>query len=166
MNLPVQVLRGKTVFTSGILANLITPVHENHHAFYDEADFRHRLLIERMRTQRYKKPFLLLMVDISKLPVTREQEEILDRVKAALLCAVREIDTLGWFHNRHTIGIIFTEVVSQQSPFIECILHKIYHHLHQTLHPDLVNQIEIAFHLFPKVNSGSMNMERDSGARP
>ncbi len=163
MNLPVQVLREKAVFTSGILVNLITPVDDNHHAFYDEADFRHRLLIEKMRTQRYKKSFLLLKVDISKLMLKREREETLDRVKTALLCSVREIDMLGWFHDRHTIGIIFTEVATQQSTFIECIIHKIYDHLCKTLPLDLINQIEIAFHLFPKVNSVPLDVECDSG---
>lgn len=159
MNLPMQVMRGKKVFTSGILVNLIGHAPEANSLFYEEADFRRMLAIESMRAQRCKKPFGLLLINVSQLMLQHEREKILDRIKTALTACVREIDTLGWFHDRRTLGIIFTEVTVQQNTSIEFIIRKIYDPLCKALHLDLINKIEISFHLFPKVNSGSANIE-------
>ena len=56
------------------------------HSFFSETHFRHMLRIERMRTERSKKPFLLLLLDTSKLALKFRQSNALEMIKASL-CA-------------------------------------------------------------------------------
>jgi hypothetical protein len=154
MNLPAQVLRGKTSAISEILVNLIYRTHENDCIFYDETHFCHMLRLEIMRMERYKKkPFLLLLLDISKLMVKYHEGEILAGIKTALIPFLREIDIQGWYRNHNTIGVIFTEVTAQHAVFIDLISHKIYDRFYTKLDSDWLNKIEISFHLLSETNS-------------
>jgi lipopolysaccharide/colanic/teichoic acid biosynthesis glycosyltransferase len=141
------------------LMKLMVQSRENDHTFYDETHFRHMLRIERMRTERSKKPFLLLLLDISKLMVKYNQEDTLANIKAALFPCLREIDIRGWYHGRRTIGIIFTEISAEQNSFIDTMIHKIYDRFCEKLHPEWINKIEISFHLFPETSMGTFNDE-------
>jgi len=80
-----------------------------------------------MRTERSKKPFLLLLIDISRLIETTQNIEIVDKVKTSLDLSLREIDIRGWYnHNSRTIGVLFTEMESMDEASIDTIVHKIY----------------------------------------
>jgi len=54
---------------------------ENGQPFYGKAHFHHLLRIERRRTDRSKKPFLLMLLDISSLIAKLPLEEILEKHK-------------------------------------------------------------------------------------
>lgn len=159
MNLPKEALEEKISATPGTLIRLMVPPRENDHTFYDETIFRYTLRVERMRTERSKKHFLLLLLDISKLTVKYHQRETLASIKTALLSSLREVDVRGWYHNNHTIGIIFTEVAAEQDVPIDSIIHKIYDRFGKKLDPDWINEIEISYHLFPEVSGVSLNDE-------
>jgi hypothetical protein len=160
MNLPEKILDKNTSANPGHLMKLMVRTHENDHAFYDETHFRHMLRLERMRTERSKKPFLLLLLDISKLMVKYSQGETIASIKSTLIRSLREIDICGWYHKHRTSGIIFTEVAAEQDAFIDLFIHKIYNRFCERLDPCWINKIEISFHLFPEAGgSGSFNDE-------
>lgn len=159
MNLPKHVEVKQEKAPSRNLMKLMVRPQENDHTFYDETHFRHMLRVERMRTERSKKPFLLLLLDISKLMVKFNQEDTLENIKAALIPCLREIDIRGWYHGRRTIGIIFTEISAEQDSFVDLIIHKIYDRFCERLKPEWINKIEISFHLFPEANAGTFNDE-------
>ena len=160
MNLPEKILEKNASDSPGHLMKLMVRTHENDHAFYDETHFHHVLRLERMRTERSKKPFLLLLLDISKLVVKYSQGETIASIKSTLIPSLREIDIRGWYHKHHTIGVIFTEITVEQDAFIDLVIHKIYNRFYERLDPCWINKIEISFHLFPEVGgSGSFNDE-------
>ena len=159
MNLPKQSEVKKEKAPSRNLMKLMVRSLENDHAFYDETHFRHMLRVERMRTERSKKPFLLLLLDISKLMVKYSQGDTLAAIRAALDPCLREIDIRGWYHNRRTIGIIFTEISAEQDAFVDLIIHKIYDRFCERLESEWINKIEISFHLFPEAGKGTFNDE-------
>jgi lipopolysaccharide/colanic/teichoic acid biosynthesis glycosyltransferase len=158
-NLPEAVLEEKTSASPLSLARLMARSDENDQTFYDEMHFRHTLRVERMRTERSKKPFVLLLVDISKLAVEYELRESLTRVKTALIPSLREIDIRGWYHHYRTIGIILTEIVAEEELFVESMIHKIYDRFRDRLDPDWMSKIEISYHRFPEVSGASLKHE-------
>jgi lipopolysaccharide/colanic/teichoic acid biosynthesis glycosyltransferase len=158
MNLLTKSIMEKALAAPGNLMKLMDHSPDNDPPFYNETYFRHMLRVERMRTERSKKHFLLLLVDISEVMVKNHQEETLANIKAALLPSLREVDVRGWYHNDHTIGIIFTEIQEGPDNFTDIIIRKIYDRLSQQLDPDIIKRISISFHLFPE-SHGNMALD-------
>ena len=83
---------------------------EEDYIFYSKSHFQHMLRVERKRTERSKRPFLLLLLDISDLMSLDNHREILGRIKTVLAASLREVDIRGWYDHPKTIGVIFTEM--------------------------------------------------------
>lgn len=123
---------------------------EDDYTFYSKAHFHHMLRIERHRTERSGKPFLMLLLDISALRAERRPEEILDKLHPALRFALRETDIRGWYDHDRVVGVIFTEMISVDRPSIEGIFRKIHGRLGEKLTGELLDKIVISFHVFPE----------------
>ncbi len=137
------------------LMNMVVPSVKEDHSFFSETHFRHMLRIERMRTERSKNPFLLLLIDASKLAVKFQQSNALDLVKTSLAPCLRETDIRGWYHTGQTFGIIFTDIPAGPDNFLDSIIQKIYARFCNQLDPDIIKNISISFHLFPEVNGST-----------
>jgi lipopolysaccharide/colanic/teichoic acid biosynthesis glycosyltransferase len=120
------------------------------HPFYSKSQFHHMLCIERKRTERSKKPFLLSLLDISNLIATERHKEILEKIKSVLSSSLREVDIRGWFAHNKTIGVICPEMVSINANSVEGIIRKLYDRFYATLDPELVKKINISFHIYPE----------------
>ncbi|MHB8138162.1 MAG: sugar transferase [Smithellaceae bacterium] len=155
MNLPESLLEIKSLVSSGNIMKLADSTHDNDHVFHDETHFRYMLRIERMRTERSQKPFILLLLNISKLMTESRKGETIACIKTALLPSLREVDIRGWYHKHHTIGIIFTEIATDQAAFIKSVIHKTSYCLCERLDPDEIDKIEYSFHLYPENNGVS-----------
>ena len=137
------------------LMNLTVSSQGNDHGFYDEAHFRHMLRVERMRTERSKRPFLLLLLDISRLRMKWLPEESLNGIQTALSFSLREVDIRGWYHLQSTIGILVTDVCQQDHAAVDSFIQKIYDRFCEKLAPDHIGKIGITFHVFPEADGGS-----------
>ena len=80
MNLPEMFLEQNASANSRPFMNFMIRSQEIDPTFYDETRFRHMLRVERMRTERSQKPFLLLLFDISKLMVKCNPAEYITRL--------------------------------------------------------------------------------------
>lgn len=120
--------------------------------FYSTSHFQHMLRIERKRTERSKRPFLLLLLDISELVDKAVHKAASEKIQTSLPTAIREIDIRGWYDEDKIIGIIFTELTSVDVNSIERIIHKVYGRICQYLDPEWVSKIRISFHVFPETN--------------
>lgn len=123
---------------------------EGDYTFYGKAPFHHLLRIERHRTERSGKPFLLFLLDISALTAEQRTKEILGKLHSALKSALRETDIRGWYDPNQVIGVIFTEMISVDRPSIEGIFRKIHGRLCEKLTQELIDKISISFHVFPE----------------
>lgn len=127
---------------------------EGDYSFYGKPQFHHMLRVERKRTERSKKPFLLVLLDISDLTAPAPQADILYKIKTVLASSLREVDIRGWYDHHRTIGVIFTEMLTTDVNTVERIIHKIYGRFCQGLDAEWVKKIRITFHVYPETNGG------------
>jgi lipopolysaccharide/colanic/teichoic acid biosynthesis glycosyltransferase len=140
-----------------ISASVSVRKNEYRYTFYDETNFQRLLGIERRRTERSKKPFLLMLLDISSL-MAEEYKEIIFKLESSLSGILRETDIRGWYNERGVIGVVFTEMASLEAPAIEEIFRKIHRLLNDKLPEILFKKIAISFHIYPEMQgSESLN---------
>jgi lipopolysaccharide/colanic/teichoic acid biosynthesis glycosyltransferase len=106
--------------------------------------------IERKRTERSRKPFLLMLLDTGNCQGSKKNGKALDSIVSALLASTRETDVTGWYKNRATVGVMFTElVVDDKNSILSTMLTKVSATLRDNLTFEQFNQISISFHFFP-----------------
>jgi len=109
--------------------------------------FKEVLYLERKRTERSKKPFLLMLVDFKRVQSCPEKSGLMKEVSAVLLSRTREIDLKGWYEHDTVMGVIFTEIEETDR---ESIRQKMNDYLHHTLGSTKMSRIEVAWYVFPE----------------
>ena len=132
---------------------IVAPLKEEAEGgFFGESLFRHMLRIERQRTERSKRPFLLALLELTNLASGPSFNKNFEKIKSALTSALRETDIRGWYENDHVVGIIFTEMTSLDAVSIEGVFRKLHERLCEKLGEELVSKISITFHIYPETN--------------
>jgi lipopolysaccharide/colanic/teichoic acid biosynthesis glycosyltransferase len=127
----------------------------------NEEVFRRMLVIERKRTERSGKPFLLVLLESGKPQVSGKVEKTLESILSALLSSTRETDVIGWYKDRTTIGAMFTGLVDDdRNSTLSAIMTRISNTLRDMLTCEQFNQISITFHFFPD------DWDHDTQGRP
>lgn len=124
---------------------------DRYYGIYSEDYFHNILYLERKKTERSEKPFLLMLLDIKRCEMA-EKNRVVNKIVQVLFSLTRETDTKGWYKHDSMIGVIFIEIDD-----IEVLQEKIYSNLSHELAAEQMNKIEISFHVFP---------ERDNGNEP
>jgi exopolysaccharide biosynthesis polyprenyl glycosylphosphotransferase len=114
------------------------------------------LRIERKRTERSKKPFLLMLLDLSGLHIP-QHPNFCETIKPVLLSCSRETDIRGWYKQNAIIGTIYTEMASVDESSVEKIFRKLHNKITDTLDAEWVKKIKVSFHVFPEENGKSIN---------
>lgn len=83
--------------------------------YCSEEYFQRMLIFERKKSQRTGKPFILILLDISKLVKGRLAEKtfVLRRLISVLNSSTRDIDVKGWYMFGSIIGIICQDFQGQ-----------------------------------------------------
>jgi lipopolysaccharide/colanic/teichoic acid biosynthesis glycosyltransferase len=117
--------------------------------FLNQKLFNHFLCLERKRSQRTGRPFVLLIVDFSQF---REEEKMKTLgVCAALRTAARDTDLCGWYRSDALFGIIFTALSEEDRKSAEAAISaKVNAALDTVLDADQMNRIQVSFHYFPE----------------
>ena len=78
---------------------------------FDAESFARILGVERKRTDRSQRPFLLLLLDLHKLQERPQRSHglIKNIIEILQLCA-RQTDIIGWYENTTVLGVIYTEL--------------------------------------------------------
>ena len=78
---------------------------------YNEEAFRHFLAIERKRSERAKRAFLLLLVGLHERPGMSVEipSSVAARMFSGLALCVREIDFIGWYRTDRVAGAVLTQ---------------------------------------------------------
>ena len=133
--------------------NLIPPKSssgEPHSQLFPEYLFKRMICIERKRTERSRKPFLLVLLDARRLLQTDHTDNVLPDIVAALSTATRETDLNGWYEENSVLGIVFTELCETHKATPDSIRAKVTAALRSHLEAEQVKQILVSFHLFPE----------------
>ena len=135
---------------SNLGAPLLESVSAGEREVLNEATFKRMISIERKRTERSRKPFLLMLLDTGNCQGSKKNGKALDSIVSALLASTRETDVTGWYKNRATVGVMFTElVVDDKNSILSTMLTKVSATLRDNLTFEQFNQISISFHFFP-----------------
>lgn len=127
----------------------ISPVEERN--VLNEAAFHRMISLERKRTERSRKPFLLMLLDMGDGLYSDSNEKALDKVLSALSLSTRETDVTGWYKNNTVVGVMFTEFgVDDRNTILTTLMSRVSETLRTNLSSHQFNQISISFHLFPE----------------
>ena len=108
------------------------------------------IAIERKRTERSAKPFLLTLLETGEQSSAEKSLPILTKVISALPNATRETDVIGWHTKNTSVGVLFTQlVIFDQKSILSTMLSRLAELLQDNLSLEQFSQISISFHFFP-----------------
>jgi len=123
----------------------------SHPAFLNQELFLTMLRLERKRTERSHRRFVLMLLEVCSLLKAGEHQDTLNKVVAALAHSTRETDFKGWYKHDSVIGIIFTEVGAAEGKSVaNALLTKVTNALCGTLSIEQINELNLSFHVFPE----------------
>jgi lipopolysaccharide/colanic/teichoic acid biosynthesis glycosyltransferase len=141
-------VRGSKLAT-GLLAT--RPTTSLDRGVLDEESFHRTISLERKRTERSRKPFLLMLLDLGNCLPLDKDGKVLAKILAALSLSTRETDVTGWYASRSVVGVMFTEVaIDCRGSILSTMMSRVSETLRSNLSLEQFNRISIAFHLFPE----------------
>jgi len=115
-----------------------------------EVAFKRHILMERKRTERSSKPFLLMLLETGQHQSRDSNLRTISNVASALLVATRETDIIGLYKDQCIVGVIFTDLVGyEKSLLLSTMLTRISYILRDSLTFEEFSQISISFHFYP-----------------
>jgi exopolysaccharide biosynthesis polyprenyl glycosylphosphotransferase len=115
-----------------------------------EEIFRRMISLERKRSERTQRPFVLLLMDTGTTRPTEKNGRILLDILSALQTATRETDVMGWYETNSAVGVMFTEITLENNLILSTLLARISDVLRGRLTSEQFSQIKFSFHLFPE----------------
>lgn len=132
-------------------------VAESVHRVTAEGAFHQVLSLERKRTERSGRPFVLMLLDCGSEPLADASAMILRRIAGIIVDVTRETDSVGWYSLHSVLGVIFTDVAKENSEAICSVIQKrISTVLGNGISGDQLKCINVSFHMFPE-NEGNGN---------
>jgi lipopolysaccharide/colanic/teichoic acid biosynthesis glycosyltransferase len=128
----------------------VAPAGSSRSELLSEELFIKQLGVERKRTERSGRRFVLMLLDPGRLVRGRERTETLERVILALTNSIRETDLRGWYA-KSVIGVIFTEIGTADGTHVaKALLNKVTAALCGALTIEDMNEISVSFHIYPE----------------
>jgi lipopolysaccharide/colanic/teichoic acid biosynthesis glycosyltransferase len=145
----VNVRRSGGIATLETLSAHISPVEDR--GVLNEAAFHRMISLERKRTERSRKPFLLMLLDMGDGLQSDTHEKALDKILSALALSTRETDVTGWYKSNVVVGVMFTEFgADDRNTILTTLMTRVSETLRTNLSSQHFDQISISFHLFPE----------------
>jgi lipopolysaccharide/colanic/teichoic acid biosynthesis glycosyltransferase len=131
-----------------------TPSSNNGHCpLVEEKWFARALGLERKRTERSRKPFVLALINLEGIEALNgAKDNYVQRVVSEVTSFARETDITGWYRNGSVLGIIFTELGSSLlcSVSVASIASKLASALERSVGKENSVRIEVSYHTFPE----------------
>jgi lipopolysaccharide/colanic/teichoic acid biosynthesis glycosyltransferase len=114
-----------------------------------EEAFQNMISLERKRSERSQKAFVLMLLDTGGSPASKNGKGLRDIASALLVCT-RETDVTGWYKECSVLGVILTELpAAERHSTLSTMLSRVTSTLKESLTFGQLNQISISFYLFP-----------------
>jgi len=115
-------------------------------------DAFHRVIsLERRRTERSHKPFLLMLLDMGDHLASETSEKNVSRLLAALSISTRETDVVGWYESNRIVGVMFTEIcLEDKKTIVSTMISRLSDILRDNLSLEQFSRVIISFHVFPE----------------
>jgi lipopolysaccharide/colanic/teichoic acid biosynthesis glycosyltransferase len=133
----------------------------------NEESFTEILCYERKRADRSRSGFLLLLLELSPLlrDRWRQRQTLVEGIIQSLKLGTRQTDMMGWYKNNMVIGVIFTELRSE-NPAIGKILERVNAALRVRLMPEQIAAITVSVHLYPHRDLGALGASANDKLYP
>jgi lipopolysaccharide/colanic/teichoic acid biosynthesis glycosyltransferase len=118
-------------------------------AVIQEATFVQMLRLERRRTERSGKQFMLVLISGEEFG-TESGATLLNNVVAAISSCTRETDFLGWYECDTTLGLLMTEIGLADSATINIIVQKVSLAVQNAVSLESFRRLTLIFRLFPQ----------------
>ncbi len=117
----------------------------------DEASFRSMIALERKRTERSRKPVLLMLLDAGNFLPFDRSGRVLSTLLSALSLSTRDTDVTGWYKNNSVVGVMFTEItMDDHGAILGTMMDRVSQTLRNNLSMNKFSQISISLHVFPE----------------
>ena len=117
----------------------------------DEESFHRTISLERKRTERSRKPFLLMLIRMGNALASGLNGKTPGKILEALALSTRETDVTGWYEKNSVVGVMFTEIsIDSRGSILSTMMNRVSENLRSNLGLDQFNRIGISFHLFPE----------------
>jgi lipopolysaccharide/colanic/teichoic acid biosynthesis glycosyltransferase len=117
----------------------------------DQESFQRMISLERKRTERSRKPFLLMLLDAGSEAATSANRKTLQAVVSALVQMTRETDVVGWYKGDAVIGAMFTELGAEdRNEVVRTMFLRVNGILQEHLTAEQFDRINISFHIYPE----------------
>ncbi len=116
-----------------------------------EDAFLTMLSLERKRTERSNRRFVLMLLACGKLLKAGDRQAVLDKILCGLADSIRETDIRGWYEDGLVIGVIFTEIGTAEGRSVAgALLTKVTAALSTGLSIEQIGEIRLSFRVFPE----------------
>ena len=129
------------------LSSIKSAILDETFGFYDQEYFKELLVLERKRSERSGKHFLLVFIEVASLLKGPYKKDVAKKISSALRTSCREIDVKGWYESNKIIGLLYVEVDVSK---IVSIIEKIKNNVAKELPPEEFDQPEITYMVFPQ----------------
>ena len=120
-----------------------------------EDAFISMLYLERRRSERAQKRFVLVLVDVQEILADNGKDRNVSLITTTLSNVLRETDILGWYLTNSLIGVIGTELANATNQAIQNgFLTKIRDAFENSLGTKKAASIFVSFHFFPEDYAG------------
>lgn len=132
---------------------MVHPSQDPHRVVLSEQVFLRLLTLERKRSERSGRTFLLVVLDGASL--FSRSRTAMAKVTSGLCASVRETDLIGWYRQDSAVGIILTELGSADRASIRrAMLDTLSSSLRGRIGAEQADQVLISFHFFPSEHEG------------
>jgi exopolysaccharide biosynthesis polyprenyl glycosylphosphotransferase len=120
-------------------------------ALLDEESFQTLIAIERKRTDRSGRPFLLILLDAGDSLPVRKGETALSNIASELCATIRDAGVAGWYRKRRVVGIMLPEIPPEDKrQIVTSTLSDVVATLSDALTMEEFSQLHISTHLYPE----------------
>jgi lipopolysaccharide/colanic/teichoic acid biosynthesis glycosyltransferase len=127
-------------------------IHEDSSGFgmLPQELFMRLLCLERKRTERAGRRFVLMLLDPGRL-LNSTKAPVMANLLSAIMQSTRDTDLKGWYRQGEVIGVIFTEVgAAEEKAIVHALSTKLTDSLYDALSVQEINEIKLSFHVFPE----------------
>jgi exopolysaccharide biosynthesis polyprenyl glycosylphosphotransferase len=107
--------------------------------------------LERRRTERSRKPFVLMLLDMGDHLPSEATGKSLGKLLAAVSLCTRATDVAGWYKTDSVVGVMFTEIAMEdRKTIVSTMISRVSDMLRNHLNLEQFNRVSVSFHVFPE----------------
>ena len=138
-------------FSVGIGPFAANPGLTGERGILNEETFHRLISLERRRTERSRKPFLLMLLDMGDHLPSGAAAKVLSKILAGLSGSTRETDVAGWYKTDCVVGVMFTEIgLEDRNSIVSTMIERLGAALRSDLTSEQFNQVSLSFHVYPE----------------